>query len=230
MNQSRYKPKYKICAQVNENIWGTPKLTKFKAKKWRNLLKKDKQLKVNKFFHDSIKVTPFARPLKQNYKNNLLAKQALKRYYGKLPEYQFHKIIQDALKISIQTRSSISPAEALANLLERRLESVVFRMQFASSIEKARQLVSHGHISVNGQIVKIGSFLIKESDVIKVHPSKLEPYGNQIQNNINLKSVPSYLEVNFKILSGIFVGPLLLSEIPYSTWMNFRGALAFYKH
>lgn len=230
MTQSRYKPKYKICAQVNENIWGTKKIQKFQAAKWKNLVKKNEDIVLNDFFHDSVKVTTFARPLKQTFKNNLLAKQALRRYYGKLPEYQFHKIVKQAIRISIQTRSSISPAEALANLLERRLETIVFRMQFASSIEKARQLISHGHISVNGQVVKTGSFLINESDIVKVNTSKLKSFGSQIKNGINLKIIPSYLEVNFSILSGIFIGPVLLTDIPYASWMDFRGALAFYKN
>ena len=113
------------------------------------------------------------KPLKQNFKNNLISKQRLKRYYGKLPEYQFHKLVKQALKTSIQTRSSISPAEALANLLERRLETVIYRMNFAITMEHARQLISHGHVLVNGKIVKTSSFLINDLDTISIKKTQI---------------------------------------------------------
>ena len=96
--QSRYKPKYKICSQANENIWGSTKVLKFNSAKWKTLKNNHEKQNSRDFFHDSIKVNTFARPLKQNFKNNLVAKQRLKRYYGKLPEYQFHKLIKQALK------------------------------------------------------------------------------------------------------------------------------------
>jgi len=228
--QSRYKPKYKICSQANENIWGSTKVLKFNSAKWKTLKNNHEKQNSRDFFHDSIKVNTFARPLKQNFKNNLVAKQRLKRYYGKLPEYQFHKLIKQALKTSLQTRSSISPAEALANLLERRLETVIYRMNFATTIEHARQLVAHGHVLVNGKVVKTSSFLINDFDTISIKKNQLNSISKIIKANSNFKIVPPYLEVNFNILSGIFLGPVLLKDIPYATWMDFRGSLSFYQH
>jgi hypothetical protein len=84
MKQSnRYKPRYKICQQVRENIWGDSKIIqKFQSKKWRYL--KRQRVQKTAFAHDIIKVTKRPRYLNRTFKNILLAKQKFKKYYGKL--------------------------------------------------------------------------------------------------------------------------------------------------
>ncbi|MDC7124449.1 MAG: 30S ribosomal protein S4 [Spirochaetales bacterium] len=99
-----------------------------------------------------------------DYGLQLREKQKLKRTYGML-EKQFKLFFEKADRMKGKT------GENLIVLLERRLDNVVFRMHFASSRNQARQLVSHGHIKVNGKRVTISSFLVKDGDVIEVKES-----------------------------------------------------------
>jgi len=98
---------------------------------------------------------------RSEYGLQLREKQKLKRTYGML-EKQFRLTFARALRMPGIT------GENLIQLLECRLDNVVFRMHFASSRNQARQLVSHGHFTVNGKPVNIPSYEIKPGDVIEV--------------------------------------------------------------
>lgn len=105
---------------------------------------------------------PRARQKKMtDYGVQLREKQKLKKIYGML-EKQFLLTFNSAEKMAGKT------GENLIMLLERRLDNVVFRMHFATSRNQARQLVSHGHIFVNGKRVDIPSYRLKEGDVVQV--------------------------------------------------------------
>lgn len=101
---------------------------------------------------------------KTDYAVQLREKQMLKRMYGML-EKQFHLFFTRAEKMAGKT------GENLIILLERRLDNVVYRMRFASSRNQARQLVSHGHILVNGKKVTISSYIVRVNDVVEVKES-----------------------------------------------------------
>lgn len=98
-------------------------------------------------------------------------KQKLRFHYG-LREEQFRRLINKAKK-----SQATNWVEALVNLLEKRLDNVVFRLGFAPSIPAARQLVSHGKVLVNGKKVNIGSQVIRVGDKISL---KTEVYENQV--------------------------------------------------
>ena len=94
----------------------------------------------------------------------LAANHKLKKYYGDITEKQFLKIYQEA------SRKRGDTSQILIELLERRLDAVVFRLKFAPTVFAARQLVSHGHVMVNGKVVDRKSYQIK--DGMKFHSSK----------------------------------------------------------
>ncbi len=96
-----------------------------------------------------------------NYGIQLREKQRLKRIYGML-ERQFHVAFERAERMDGKT------GDNLISLLESRLDNIVFRMRFATSRSQARQLVSHGHVFVNGKRVTIPSFTVKENDQIEI--------------------------------------------------------------
>ena len=96
-----------------------------------------------------------------DYGMQLREKQKVKRIYGVL-ERQFRKYFQ------IADRAKGITGENLLSILERRLDNVVYRLNFSSSRKQARQLVTHGHFLVNGKKVDIPSFLVKKGDVIEV--------------------------------------------------------------
>lgn len=94
------------------------------------------------------------------YGTQLREKQKTKRYYGVM-ERQFANYFEMATKVK-----GLTTGEALLQILERRLDNVVYRLGFAMSRAEAKQLVNHGHFTVNGKKVNIPSSLVKEGDVV----------------------------------------------------------------
>lgn len=103
----------------------------------------------------------FRRGKASEYAIRLREKQKVKRYYG-IFERQFRKYYAEA------TRKSGNTGDALMSLLERRLDNVVARLQFAASRPQSRQFIRHGHILVNGKKVDIPSYLVKPGDQVSV--------------------------------------------------------------
>ena len=97
-----------------------------------------------------------------DYAKQMRAKQTLKGYYGNIGEKKFRKYYIEADNMRGDTPDN------LIGLLERRLDAVVYRAKLAPTVFSARQLVSHGHIYVNGKRVKIASYQVKPGDVITV--------------------------------------------------------------
>jgi small subunit ribosomal protein S4 len=121
------------------------------------------------------------------YGLRLREKQKLKRFYGVL-ERQFRRIF------ALASQSPANTGEQLLSLMERRLDNVVHRLGFAVSRAAARQMVSHGHIKVNGRTVNIPSYLLKVNDVITV---KDTPRSRQLAAEAIKQSggkVPDFLE------------------------------------
>ncbi|MDR1301665.1 MAG: 30S ribosomal protein S4 [Treponema sp.] len=108
---------------------------------------------------------PKARPGKRSdYGIQLREKQKLKRIYG-MQEKQFSLFFERALRMSGIT------GENLFVLLERRLDNVVYRLRFAVSRSQARQIVLHGHVTVNGKRVNVPSYLVRPDDVVEIRES-----------------------------------------------------------
>ncbi len=130
------------------------------------------------------------------YGIQLRAKQQMRRIYG-VSERQFRNYFRRAV------RQKGITGEILLQLLERRLDNVVYRLGFASSRAEARQLVSHRHIMVNGRIVNIPSYLVREGDVISVKPRSrgIQPIQNAINAAMGRPQVP-WLEVDYDQLTG----------------------------
>ena len=103
-----------------------------------------------------------------DYGNQLFAKQKLKFYYGDLTEKQFRRIYKKASNIKGDT------SQILIELLERRLDAIVYRMKFVPTIFAARQLVNHGHVKVNNKRVNIPSYTVKDGDEISLKDKSKE--------------------------------------------------------
>lgn len=128
------------------------------------------------------------------YGLQLREKQKAKRFYGML-ETQFRNLFDKAAK-----KKGIT-GENLLIMLETRLDNVVFRMGFASSRKEARQLVTHGHFTLNGKKVDIPSLEVKAGDVIKVkEKSQNSPKFKEIKDMAI--SVPAWITVDVEKLEG----------------------------
>jgi len=126
-----------------------------------------------------------------DYGRQLREKQKVRRIYG-VYERQFRRYFRQAVQAKGMTGS------ALLQLLERRLDNVVFRMGLASSRAQARQLVTHGHIMVNGHKVDIASYSVRPGDVITVKErSRKSPYFKELAEDFGKRqSPPKWLSLN----------------------------------
>jgi small subunit ribosomal protein S4 len=135
-----------------------------------------------------------------DYGNQLREKQKLRRTYGIL-ERQFRRYFGEA------ARRKGSTGTNLLQLLESRLDNVVYRMGLGSTRSEARQLVSHGSITVNGKVVNVPSALVKAADVIGV--TERAKGQLRIQDALQLAEkvgFPSWVEVDVKKMVGTFKG------------------------
>ena len=129
-----------------------------------------------------------------DYALQLREKQKTKRFYG-LQETQFRNLFDKA------DRKSGITGENLLIMLETRLDNVVFRLGFASSRKEARQLVNHGHFTVNGKKVNIPSYTVKPGDVIKVkEKSTNSPKFKEVKEMTI--TVPEWVSVDAEKLEG----------------------------
>jgi small subunit ribosomal protein S4 len=144
---------------------------------------------------------------KSEYAIQLDEKQKAKYTYGLL-EKQFRNLYEKA------TRQEGVTGEVLLQLLESRLDNVVFRLGFARTRRQARQLVSHKHIVVNGQVVNIPSYQVKSGDVITVRPKSRDL--DLINETLESYSTSKYkwLETDKKTKTGKFLNLPLMEEIP----------------
>ncbi|MER7366348.1 30S ribosomal protein S4 [Nonomuraea wenchangensis] len=129
------------------------------------------------------------RPKETEYQLQLREKQKTRRIYGVL-EKQFHNYYEEA------SRKSGKTGEVLLQILESRLDNVVYRAGFAQSRDAARQQVRHGHILVNGKKVDIPSYLVREHDIIEVRENKrnLMPY-EVARATAGDRTIPAWLGV-----------------------------------
>ena len=138
-----------------------------------------------------------ARPRVSNYGAQLREKQKVKRMYGLL-ERQFSSTVERA------TRMKGRSGENLLQLLERRLDNVVFRLGFATSRAEARQLVRHGHFEVNGRKASSPSFLVKAGHVITLREGSREIARIVgALETLEGRSLPGWLELDKGSFQGI---------------------------
>lgn len=134
-----------------------------------------------------------------NYGIQLQEKQKMRNMYGLL-EKQFSNLFKMA-----EQKHGIT-GDNFIQYLERRLDNVVFRLGFANSRAKARQIVRHSHILVNGKRVNIPSYMVNINDVIEIKQKshKISEFKN-LQQSEGSKSVPAWLEVDYLNLKGTVV-------------------------
>jgi small subunit ribosomal protein S4 len=199
----RVQSKYKINRRLGVNLWGRAKSPVNKRE-------------YGPGQHGQRRKKP------SDFGLQLQAKQKLKGYYGNITERQFRKVYTEAVRRKGDT------GENLIQLLERRLDAVVYRMKFAPTVFAARQLVSHGHVKVNGRKVDISSYLVEDEDTVELGGKSkdmalaLEAMASPERN------VPEYLQVDEKAFKGTFLRGPKLGDVPYPVQMEPNLVVEFY--
>lgn len=148
------------------------------------------------------------KPRLSDYGLQLREKQKLRRTYGVL-EKQFRNYYKAASRIKGST------GENLLQLLESRLDNVVYRMGFGSTRAEARQLVSHKSILVNGESVNIPSYMVKPEDVISVREkSRKQARINESMSLAEQGGFPDWINVDHSKFEGTFKALPMRSELP----------------
>jgi small subunit ribosomal protein S4 len=199
----RQQSKHKIDRRLNCNLWGRAKSPINKRE-------------YGPGQHGQRRKKP------SEYGLQLMAKQKLKGYYGNIGERQFRRIFAEAARRKGDT------GEHLIGLLERRLDAIVYRAKFASTIFAARQLVNHGHVKVNGRRVTISSFKAKDNDVIELKEKSREMAVVLEATASGERDVPDYLNVDHKAMRATFLRAPQLADVPYPVQMEPQRVVEYY--
>ena len=200
----RLASKHKVDRRLKVNLWGRPK-SPFNSRNYppgqHGKTKKGKR---------------------SDYGTQLEAKQKLKSYYGNMNERQFRNVYRKALSKKGNT------TENLIGLLERRLDTIIYRAKFATTVFSARQLINHGHIRVNGKKVNIPSYLVKAEDAIEVRDKSKELtviVGSLINKE---REIPDYIQMDEKNKKAKLIRVPKFSEVPYPTIMEPNLVIEYY--
>ena len=200
----RANAKYKIDRRMGENIWGRPKSP------------------VNKREYGPGQHGQRRKGKMSDFGTQLKAKQKLKGYYANLSERQFHKVYDEAVRMTGDS------SENLIGLLERRLDVVVYRSKFVPTIFAARQFVSHGHVKVNGKRVTIASIRLKAGDVVEL-TDKAKGLATVLEAvQLAERDTPDYIEVDHKGMTARMVRVPALSDVPYPVQMQPNLVVEYY--
>ena len=200
----RHEAKYKIDRRMGQNVWGRPKSP------------------VNKREYGPGQHGQRRKGKLSDYGVQLRAKQKLRGYYGNISEKQFRGIYQEAIRMRGDSGAH------LIGLLERRLDSVVYRAKFVPTVFAARQFVNHGHVKVNGRRVNIPSFRLKVGDVVEVKDASRQLALVIEARALAERDVPDYLEVNEGAMSAKFVRIPTLTDVPYAVMMEPHLVVEYY--
>jgi small subunit ribosomal protein S4 len=199
----RANAKYKLDRRMGENIWGRPKSP------------------VNKRSYGPGQHGQRRAKKLSDYGTQLQAKQKLKGYYGNITERQFRKYYTDA------SRRPGDTGENMIGLLETRLDTVVFRSKFVPTPFAARQLVSHGHVKVNGRRVTIASYHVKDSDTIELSAKAREMALVLEASKSAERDTPDYIEVQEGKTAKLLRTPKL-ADVPFAVQMEPHLIVEFY--
>ena len=149
------------------------------------------------------------RAKKSEYATQLTEKQKVKFVYG-IQEKQFHNYYDKA------TRAEGNTGEVLLTFVERRLDNVVYRLGFANSRRQARQLVNHGHVTVNGSRVNIPSYLVKTGDVVAVcQKSVSNNFFKKLKEDDTFVAAPKWLDRDKTTLTGKVIAMPTKADIDF---------------
>jgi small subunit ribosomal protein S4 len=200
----RATSKYKLDRRMGESVWGRPKSP------------------VNKRSYGPGQHGQRRARKLSDFGTQLQAKQKLKGYYANITERQFRRYYEEAARRPGDT------GENMIGLLERRLDTVVYRAKFVPTPFAARQVVSHGHVLVNGRRVTVASYLVKQGDTIEL-AGKAKEMGLVLEAaQSGERDVPDYVNADHGKMTAKLLRIPKLSDVPYAVQMQPHLIVEFY--
>jgi small subunit ribosomal protein S4 len=152
----------------------------------------------------------------------LRAKQKLKGYYANMSERHFRGLYEEARRLKGDTGAQ------MIGLLERRLDTVIYRAKFVPTVFAARQFISHGHIRVNGKRVTVASYRVKVGDEVEVREKSKQLALVLEANGLGEREVPDYIEVDHSKQTAKMARVPAPGDVPYPVVMEPHLVVEYY--
>ena len=213
------------------------KLTKFRKEKWKTFLfhLKQRDKKLNLFYkvfdQDVYVVSRFVSLFRKRFKQNLQNKRRLTFLYPGLTERRLKQIISYSLKKSARPCSNFTAQSYVVESLETRLDIIILRSHLVTSSRNAQQLISHGHVFVNGNKVTTKNYSLKVSDLI-TFSTKIHPLLVSYVSRSNIWPLPpKYLQINYRTFQILLIERVLYTNINlnFNAFLNLNSVLKKYK-
>ena len=200
----RSSAKYKLDRRMGENVFGRPKSP------------------VNRREYGPGQHGQRRKGKLSDFGVQLRAKQKLKGYYANISERQFHGIYDEARRLKGDTGAH------MIALLERRLDTMIYRAKFVSTMFAARQFINHGHVKVNGRKVNISSYQLKIGDTIEVKEASKQLAHVLEASQLPERDVPDYIEADHGKMTAKFIRVPGLADVPFAVQMEPHLIVEFY--
>lgn len=223
VHKKRYKPFYKQFLRLRKNIQNRSKLFKFRKQKWvkfqdylKNQFKFFKRFKIKDQFQFSVsKFASRGNSFQKRFKIKLREQRNFSLFYGNLKK----KYFKNHISYFINSKSLFNNFDYRHRILmffESRLDTILYRAHFTSSIRNASQRILHGCILVNGIPVKTKSYILKTNDLIEIaHSTKSRNLVTKSLDQSNFWPIPpKYLCINYKTLQILYILTGSFNSIP----------------
>jgi small subunit ribosomal protein S4 len=200
----RHAAKYKLDRRMGKNVWGRPKSP------------------VNRREYGPGQHGQRRKGKLSDYGVQLRAKQLLKGYYANISERQFRGIYAEAIRMKGDSGAN------LIGLLERRLDTLVYRAKFVPTMFAARQFVNHGHVKVNGKRANISSMRLKVGDTIEVKEKSRQLALVLEANQLAEREVPDYIEADHGKMTAKVARIPAVTDVPYPVQMEPHLVVEYY--
>jgi small subunit ribosomal protein S4 len=200
----RLTAKHKLDRRMGENIWGRPKSP------------------VNRREYGPGQHGQRRKGKLSDFGVQLRAKQKLRGYYANITERQFRNIYTEASRLRGDTGA------LLIGLLERRLDAVLYRAKLVPTVFSSRQVISHGHVMVNGKRVTVASYRLEVGDLVELKDRAKELIIVIEASQSTEREVPDYIEADHKKMTAKLTRVPMLTEVPYPVQMEPHLVVEYY--
>jgi small subunit ribosomal protein S4 len=200
----RHDAKYKLDRRMGQNVWGRPKSP------------------VNRREYGPGQHGQRRKGKLSDYGVQLRAKQKLKGYYANISERQFRAIYDEAIRLKGDSGAN------MIGLLERRLDTMIYRAKFVPTMFAARQFINHGHIKLNGKRANIASIRVKIGDVIEVKEKSRQLPLVVEANALAERDVPDYIEADHGKMTAKLARVPVPTDVPYPVQMEPHLVVEYY--
>jgi len=250
IGKKRSKPLYKKFNKIYENVQSRQKLFKFKKRKWQPLLNRlnkrffyrNKRSKMPVFLNSGNKTLPLSLYLglprfKKRYKYMMYVAKKINLFYGGLKKKYMRRIVKvicrQKKKKKYKNLALSSTNFYFLEFMEKRLESVLYRSFFTQSIKSARQLITHGYVFVNKQIVRRSSYLLKHNDLIEIKFKIHESIRAHIKKSKCWPTQQTNLLINYRTLQIRYTSVFFSSEIFLNLFLfpiSIKNVIRYYRY